>query len=152
MLPPRARSRNGIALGGEDVAYAEDVGAAEEHDAVAVGVGGGLVEDHYGFAVEEEVFGGGVVFVVGQAGLRRWGLAAGHRGGHAVQNIVVRDDGGSAAHYLRGSGGAHFLEGLVAADVVAVHVGVDDVADGLVAELLDFGGDALGQGGEHGVD
>jgi hypothetical protein len=103
----------------------------EKHDAVSVGVRLGLVEDHHRFAVEEEVLGWREVFIVRQPGLRRRGLIAGDRLCHPVQNVFVRDDGRASSGGRRRSGRAHFLQRLVAAHMIRVYVGIDNVADRL---------------------
>ena len=70
-LPPLRAIDDRIARGDEDVAGDDHVGAAEEHDRVAVGVRRRLVIEHHGFAVEEDVLLLGEVGVGRPGGRRR---------------------------------------------------------------------------------
>ena len=112
---------------------------AEEHEAVAVGVRVGLVDDLHRLAVEQELplvaeerLGRPVAerhrLLPGRRSmLSRFStfscamIAAGRRRGRAD----VADD------VAAGAGAAGLGDRLVAADVIAVHVRVDDVADRL---------------------
>ena len=51
----RGEIDDGVIGGGEDVAGADDIVAAEEHDAIAVGMGGGLMQDVDAFAIEVQL-------------------------------------------------------------------------------------------------
>ena len=55
MLPPGGEIDDGVIGGGENIAGADDIGAAEEHDAIAVGVGRGLMQDVDAFAIEVQL-------------------------------------------------------------------------------------------------
>ena len=85
---------HGVAIGSEDVAGADDVGAAEEDQAVAVGVRGVRVLEDDGFVVEERPF-VGVIGVGGPEFLRRGSVLAAVGGGHAVENGDLGDDRGA---------------------------------------------------------
>ena len=78
---------------------------------------------------------------------------------HAVQNIFMRDDLGArggvgqvAGHIRAGDGHARAPHGVVAAGVIGMHVGIDDVLDGLVGKLANRGDQLVGVLREAGVD
>ena len=132
------RTDHGIQRRREHVARADHVGAAEEHDAVAVRVRGGLVQDLDGLTVEVEVLLRNEERVGGpRRERRRRRLPA-----HAREHVLVRDHRGAdagvrdrARHVAARDRAAGRRDLLVAADVVRMHVRVDHVADRLVAEL-----------------
>ena len=115
----------------------DHVALAEEHDAVAVGVRVGLVDDLHRLAVEQEL---------ALLAEERLGRPRGERHGRcpAAGGALMRFSTFSCAMIVRrrgrgradvaddvaaGADAAGLGDRLVAADVVAVHVGVDDVAD-----------------------
>ena len=129
----------------EDVAGGDDVRPPEEDDAVAVGVGGGLMDDLHRFAVEEQLL-VALEVGVGRPQPRRPGIRSGRD--HPVEHVLVRDDGGLRAGVAAetgfdrraiGPGRTGLGKVLVAADVVVVHVGVDDVVNRLGRERPDRG-------------
>ncbi len=115
-----------IASGRKDIAGAQHVGSAEEHQAVAIGVRRGHVINHHRLAVEEEILAGQEVFVVGPSGFGNLGLIAGGRRGHAVQHVGLRDDSGRTNRLARHAELGHFR---VSAGVIVVDVRVDDPAN-----------------------
>ncbi len=125
-LPPRVQIDDRVGAGREDVAGAEHVGAAEEDQAVAVGMGVGHVIDHHGFAVEEEILGGQEVFVVGPIGFGNLGWLPGCGLSHAVQDIGLGDDAGRPDGLARHAELGHCS---VSAGMVGVDVRVDDPAN-----------------------
>jgi hypothetical protein len=145
----------------ERVARDDDVRTAEEHEAVGVAVRCGLIEQLHGLAVDEHV----LAVLAGRRGIRRRGphgfrklrLPA-RRRAHAVLHVLFGQDGRAAAvrrHVVQAAGRhdrfARARELLVAAHVVQVGVGVDDVADRLSGELSDLGQHQIGPLGEAGV-
>ena len=79
-----------IAARREQVARADDVGLAEQHDRVAVRVRVRRVIEEHGFAVEVEILGRREIRIGRQAARRRRGLAR-RRIRQARQRILVRD-------------------------------------------------------------
>ena len=93
-VPPRSTSMNGKACRVDDVAGRNHVAAAEEHDGVAVGVRGGLVDDLNALAVQvHRVLAIAKVFV-GQSASGK--SAAARRRGHPRQHVLVREHAGGA--------------------------------------------------------
>src|SRR5579875_8676 len=81
-----------IAGGDEDIAGRDHVGAPEPHQAVAIGMGIGLIKHLNRFIVEEEVLVVPDEFGVGGPGSRRGGRSFAGGSAHPVQDIQVRDD------------------------------------------------------------
>ena len=142
-LPPAADVDERKAVADEIVAHVDDIVLREKDDGVAVGVAGGKVQRADVFAVEvdgdvvlegddgERGFFGGLVFHLDAAAVA--GDAAGFE---ALANVVLGDDA-SSPRWRRA----------VPAGVIAVIVGVDDEADGLVgdAEIFQGGVDFVGE-------
>ncbi len=120
-----------IPAGREDVAGGDDIRAAEQHHAIAVGVGLRLMIDDHGFAVEAQILEGRRIFVLRKPGLRRRRFPRSGGLGHPVQHVRLGDD----AHGLLAIEApeiAHLRpfialgQGVVSAHMVRVHVRVDD--------------------------
>ena len=126
----------------DDVAGHNHVATAEEHDGIAVGMGGGLVNDLYALAVQVHR-----VLVV-REGLRRpeperEERLLTRRRGHPRQHVFMREHArrarvgdevvaqpGACRHGTGQNAEARLGELFVAADMVGVHARVDDVTDG----------------------
>ncbi len=114
----------------EDVAGAHNVRPAEEHEAIAVGVRGGLMNHLDALAVEVKILFVGIgVGGPGARGIR--GLIAILRA-HSVEQGLVRDHGGAlscigdvARNVAAHDGATEARDLLVAADMVGMHVRVD---------------------------
>ena len=125
----------------DDVACRNHVASPEEHDRVAVGVRGRLMNDLNAFAVQVHR----VLMVIER--LRRpepgcHGRLPAGRSRHAPQHVFMRQHAGPAEvrdHVVVQAGAGHDSarenaepgpgELLVPASVIGVHAGVDDVAD-----------------------
>ena len=137
-MPPLPRSMNGVPLHGEDVAGVHHLEVAEHHERVAVGVRRAeVVEVDRLVAVEHRQLVG-----VGLVGQRVLLGAPANCGIFAMLGLGV-----GVGHDLdRGR------EEVVAAGVVAVRMGVDDVRHRLVGDRLHLVQDRLAPVGQLGVD
>src|SRR5580698_7256603 len=121
-----------IVRGGENIAGADDIGTAKEHDAVTVGMGRGLMQNVDSLAVEVQLLliaqkGAGGPTAVG----RGWFFAGGCA--HAVQDVYVGKDGSANAGVFNIAGdiGAHDgtsgqANFLVPTSVIGMVMRVDD--------------------------
>ena len=120
------------------VPHVQHVALGEKDDAVAIGVAARHVVDAHGLAVQvqrdaviERHHGQRLIGIRGRGAVHE---IAELLGGHALADVVVRDDDA-----------AGLAQGLVAADVVAVIVGVDDESHRAVVDLADRRQQLLGQ-------
>src|SRR5580704_18351544 len=81
----------GISIGSENVAGADDVRAPKQNHAVAIGVRARLMINYDGLTVEMQVLGWRSIFVNRQPLLGKTGLH-GSRSGQSVENVLLRDD------------------------------------------------------------
>jgi hypothetical protein len=145
----------------EQIAGADDVGLAEQHDAVAVGVRG-LVHDDHRLVVEVEALLRRRVGVVRPCRFRRRRLLAGRRG-HAAEHVHVRDDRRApvvdrplrarrVAAVTQRNRLAPCGDRRIATRVFGVVGRVDDVAKPPARDRLHGGPDFVAHGGNAGVD
>ena len=130
-----------IAGGGHKLAGADDFGVAEIHDAVAIAVRRGLVIDDNGFAVEvrsefEEL----AVVGIRRPCRGRSGSLARSGSAHPVEDVFVRDHGCKSVEAVKFAAradasanikGARCGKLLIAARVIRVHAGINNIANGL---------------------
>ena len=127
-VPPRAGVDHRIAVQHEHVAGGHDVRLAEEDDQVAVGVGGGLVNHLDRLAGDEERLLRGRERV-GRQHRRRHRRRSVARIGHARERVLVRVDARALTEDRVDGAFGRLGERLVAADVIRIAAGVDDVAN-----------------------
>ena len=139
MLPPRASVDDGVGLGGIQVAGGDHLRPAESHNRIPVGVRVRPIHQLDPFAVEvvAETHALAVVGFRGERAQRRRRRSRRGRA-HPVLHVFMREDrsadGGIpdvAGHVAAGERTARCRQLLIAANVIGVRVGVDDVADWL---------------------
>ena len=141
-LPPRAGIDHRIAVQHEHVSGGDDVRLAEEDDQIAVGVRGRLVDHLDGLAGDEHRLLGSQEGVGGQ-NRRRHRRRSVARVGHARERVLVRVDARALTEdRIHGAFGGRG-ERCVAADVIGIAAGVDDVANRRGRERADRREDLL---------
>ena len=126
---------HGIAIRAQDIAGADHIGVAEEHDAIAVGVRIRQVENLHAFAVEKlaELVGRRAERLGRPESVRHRSLAC-HAGlAHAMENVLMRDDLGCGRHAHGRKRNADDLrfggqlgEPFVPAGVIRIDAGIDN--------------------------
>ena len=143
----------------EDVAGHHDVRSPEEDEDVAVGVRGRLVQHLDRFTVQVDVL-PRVVERLGRPAAGRVRRRRSRRCRHAPQDAFEGEDRGHRPHEVpllpgnprvRKERLARLRQHLVAADMVGIRPGVDDVANGLRRDSFDGGDDCRGVGRRPGV-
>ena len=127
----------------------------KKHEAVAVGVRRRLMQHLNGLSIHEQIL------LLGEKGIGRPGIERHSRLllRHSQENVLVSNDPGAFARIGDGSrdvssrdGAARPREVRVAPGVIAVDVGVDDVANGLVRQLPNRREHLAAEFGKHGID
>ena len=152
-LPPSSISMTGYYVRSEQVADCDRVGFAEQHDAIAVGMGVRLVDHEDRLAIEVDVLLRQVVDVLRHARFGERIALIPRRLGQPKHEVLVSDERRPwTLRRVRCAEHAERRELGVAARVVQICARADDVADRLGCELLDLGGDAFGEPGAHRID
>ena len=135
---------DGIRYRREQVSGGDDIGPAEEYQAIPIGVGCRYMDDLDTFSIEKPVFVGRESFFRPRVERSRALPARGRT--HFFQYVLMRDDGrrfrqtaGKDIGELQRNRIAGFANRHVPACVIRMEVGIDNVSDRLVRDSPDGG-------------
>ncbi len=141
----------------EDIAGADDVGAAEEHNAITIGVGSGMMYDVDAFAIEVQLL---LILTnvrwashhLVTALADRWARSCASERYCAQEWRAVTSVFDIAGDIAADDGVSGHADFLVTASMVGMIMRVDDVADRTVGDRFDGRQNLVGHRGESGVD